>query len=249
MPLRALKVALPAPLLLAALAAADGLVAHASGVATGAASLASTTYSVVPSSRSVVVAAQRVGGSQGRLSVSYTTVEDSALAGTHFVPVSGILTWADGDAADKSIVIPIAAGEFDSGAKSFAVQLGSLDGAGVGVRDRASVSIVTGAPSGVFKSVREFVSCNEEVDESTQLQQALLSAAHDAFTLVIDCPVRFHTGAAAQLSIAVPEGVTLSFQGAGEFLVLSNGVPALTIDDPSGKPTDANFLDWRMTDL
>jgi hypothetical protein len=43
--------------------------------------------------------------------------------------------------------------------------------------------------------------------------------------------------------------VTLSFQGAGEFLVADNGVPALTIADPEQKPWDATFLDWNVTDL
>jgi hypothetical protein len=81
------------------------------------------------------------------------------------------------------------------------------------------------------------------VDESTQLSQALMSAANNAFTLIVDCPVRFHTGTAASSSIAVPDGVTIQFTGAGEFLAVSNGPPALTV----AHPTLVTFLDWNLT--
>jgi hypothetical protein len=77
------------------------------------------------------------------------------------------------------------------------------------------------------------------------LEQALRSAADNAFTLVVDCPVRFHTGSAAQRSIEVPDGVTLSFRDAGEFLIADNGTPALTVAESS----DVTFLDWHITDL
>jgi hypothetical protein len=108
----------------------------------------------------------------------------------------------------------------------------------------AVVNIVGGTPT-VTKSIRAWVSCSETIDESLQLEQALLSAANNAFTLLVDCPVRFHTGTAATRSIAVPDGVTIAFQGAGEFLVVSSGPPALTV----AHPADVTFFDWNVTYL
>lgn len=46
---------------------------------------------------------QRVGGTDGEVSVSYNTVEGTALAGIHFTAYSGTLTWADGDGSSKYI--------------------------------------------------------------------------------------------------------------------------------------------------
>jgi hypothetical protein len=57
-----------------------------------------------------------------------------------------------------------------------------------------------------------------------------VAAAGDAFVLQVDCPVRFHTGAAASGSINVPDGVTIRFTGSGEFLTGNGGPPALAID-------------------
>ena len=225
-------------------------VARATSVAAkGDVSLSHSNYSVADSAGSITLTAQRFGGTQGALSVSYRTIDETAVAGAQFTAATGTLTWANGDGADKSITIPISNSETFTGIKYFGVQLNAGPGTKLGSHTSATVNIVGGASSTSTKSIRDFVSCDEEVDESAQLEQALLSAANNAFTLVIDCPVRFHTGTEARRSIAVPEGVTLSFQGAGEFLVADNGVPALTIADPEQKPSDANFLDWNITDL
>ncbi len=114
----------------------------------------------------------------------------------------------------------------------------------LGTRTSAVVTIV-GSTTTVTKSIRAWVSCNETIDESLQLEQALLSAANNAFTLLVDCPVRFHTGTASLTSIPVPDGVTIAFQGAGEFLIVSNGPPALTV----AHPAEVTFLDWNLTYL
>ena len=97
----------------------------------------------------------------------------------------------------------------------------------------------------VKKSIKEWVSCSETIDESAQLASALQAAANNAFTLVVDCPVRLHTGTASKSSIAVPDGVTIEFEGAGEFLAASDGPPALTVANPS----EVTFINWNYTFL
>jgi hypothetical protein len=75
------------------------------------------------------------------------------------------------------------------------------------------------------------VSCSEAIDETNQLAAAIVAAAGDAFVLQVDCPVRFHTGAAASGSINVPDGVTIRFAGSGEFLTGNgSGPPALAVE-------------------
>jgi hypothetical protein len=89
------------------------------------------------------------------------------------------------------------------------------------------------------------VTCDPSIDESAQLEAAIDAAANNAFNLVIDCPVRFHTGTAWTRSIPVPDGVTISFSGAGEFLIVDGGPPALLI----AHPELVSFFDWNITAL
>ena len=114
-----------------------------------------------------------------------------------------------------------------------------------GATSTLSGGVTPPPPIPVNKSIRQWVSCNDQLDESDQLQQALSAAANNAFTLLIDCPVRFHTGAAALASITVPDGVTIAFEGAGEFLIVTDGPPALTLPNPS----QVHFINWKVAYL
>jgi hypothetical protein len=210
----------------------------------GAVSLSTSTYSVSEIGGSVTLIAERNGGTHGAISVSYKTLNETAVAGAQYTAKTGTLTWADGDASHKTFTIPILDTKAFSGTKYFAVRLTAGASTLLGSHSSANVDIVGGTPT-VTKSIRAWVSCSETIDESLQLEQALLSAANNAFTLLVDCPVRFHTGAASLKSIAVPDGVTISFAGAGEFLIVSNGPPALTV----AHPAEVTFHDWNLTYL
>jgi hypothetical protein len=216
----------------------------ASALVNGAVSLSAPTYSVAETGGSITLTALRNGGTVGAISVSYTTVSETAIAGAQFTAKTGTLTWASGDGASKTFTIPILDTKPFTGTKWFAVRLTAGTGTILGTHTSAYVNIVGGTTT-VTKSIRAWVSCNETIDESVQLEQALLSAANNAFTLLVDCPVRFHTGTAALTSIAVPDGVTISFEGAGEFLIVSNGPPALTV----AHPAQVSFFNWNVTYL
>jgi hypothetical protein len=210
----------------------------------GAVSLSASSYNVSETGGSVTLIAERNGGTHGAISVSYKTVNETAVAGAQFTAETHTLTWADGDGSHKTFTIPILDTKTFSGKKYFAVRLTAGTSTMLGSPTSAVVNIVGGTPT-VTKSIRAWVSCSETIDESLQLEQALLSAANNAFTLLVDCPVRFHTGTAATRSIAVPDGVTIAFQGAGEFLVVSSGPPALTV----AHPADVTFFDGNVTYL
>ena len=100
-----------------------------------------------------IVAVRRMGGSTGGISVAYAaqaTGSDRfhAVAGQDFTAVSGTLAWADGDAEEKQLVVPIAP---DDGileeTEQFAVELSDVQGgAGLGTRE-TTLFIASDIPS------------------------------------------------------------------------------------------------------
>jgi len=65
--------------------------------------------------KTAVMTVRRTGGAAGAVSVAYHTADykaadaPSAISGTDYTPVSGRLTWADGDRSDRQITVPIIA--------------------------------------------------------------------------------------------------------------------------------------------
>ncbi len=213
----------------------------------GAVSLSESTYTVSQAAGSATVTAVRKGGTHGAISVSYVYYVDSAIAGQEIAPESGKLDWADGDASNKTFEIPVSTAKAFTGTEKVVVRLTAGPNTILGAHTSATVDIVGGGGSAppVSKSIRGWVSCNESIDESTQLEVAIAAAANNAFILLIDCPVRFHTGAASTRSIPVPDGVTISFSGAGEFLIADSGPAALMVANPAR----VTFLDWNVAGL
>jgi uncharacterized delta-60 repeat protein len=69
----------------------------------------STAGQVTERSGQALVRVFRHGGAAGPVAVSYSTVSATATADDDFTPVSGVLTWDDGDDSIKLISIPIVA--------------------------------------------------------------------------------------------------------------------------------------------
>jgi hypothetical protein len=69
----------------------------------GCASLSSASYNTVESagSASFRIGVDRISGSNGPLSVNYSTVDFTALSGTNYTKTTGTLSWTDGDSAMK----------------------------------------------------------------------------------------------------------------------------------------------------
>jgi uncharacterized delta-60 repeat protein len=99
-----------------------------------------------------VVRVGRSGGSTGAVSVRYDTAAVSAQAGSDFAAATGRLDWADGDASERSITVPIAPGDASvEPPEQFTVVISqSGGGAGLGL-SAASVTIRgDGYPYGVL---------------------------------------------------------------------------------------------------
>ncbi len=219
--------------------------AHAASVPmNGDIGLTDSTYTVAEAAGTVTITATRSGGTTGPLQVAYTTVDSSAVSGKDYTATSGTLTWADGDGANKSFTVPVA-NTNTTGTKAFYIRLQAVGSTLMGNHTSATVDIVASSSEAApttTKSIKQWVSCNEGVDETAQFKSALAAAANNAFTLVIDCPVRFHTGSAGGSPVAVPNGVTMSFTGSGELLTAGTG---LTVADLQ----EVTFIDFKLTAL
>jgi len=73
----------------------------------GAFKFASATVSVGEGAGHATIVVERSGGQDGAVSVQYATADGSGKAGVDYTAASGTLTWAAGDEANKSFVVPV----------------------------------------------------------------------------------------------------------------------------------------------
>jgi len=101
------------------------------------------TYNVGEGNGSASVTVSRTDGSTGPVSVAYTTAADgSATEGADYTFTSGVLNWADGDAANKSFNLPIIDDTDVEGSETANLSLSNPDGgATLGTRNTATLSI------------------------------------------------------------------------------------------------------------
>ncbi len=105
----------------------------------------------------------------------------------------------------------------------------------------------SGAPNttiaaGATRSIRDFTDCDGRSDDTQGLQAAFTAAAHNAFTLVIDCPVSLHIADDIARPIFVDSGTRVQFSRGGQLVVDNSGIPAFVIANSS----DVHFLGWRI---
>jgi Calx-beta domain len=108
----------------------------------GSLQLGAASYVVAQNTGGLTVSANRTGGSSGAVSVGYATTNGTAVAGTDFTAATGLLQWADGDAAAKSFSIPISNATPFTNSKTFTVALTNAgSGAAVATPNSATVTI------------------------------------------------------------------------------------------------------------
>ena len=102
----------------------------------------------------VVVKVRRTGGKSGSVSVEYEMVSDGALntSDEDYGKEAGTLTWSDGDASEREIVVPIHAdSDGPEEYEAFQIQLGDPQGgAGLGKKNEVVSILPDGAPGGQF---------------------------------------------------------------------------------------------------
>ena len=97
------------------------------------------------------IAVNRRGGSGGAASVRCTTVNGTAVAGTDFTAIDKVVTWANGDMADKSCAATISDATPFTGRKTFYVRLSSASGAPLGTQSQTAVTIYGNKDAGQCK--------------------------------------------------------------------------------------------------
>src|SRR3954470_2028642 len=93
--------------------------------ALGTVQLKATPASVAEGAGSVDIVVMRSGGSTGAVSVAVTTEAGTAIAGQDFTATSTTVQFADGDAADKIVGIPLVNDGVTEGTETFKVSMTS----------------------------------------------------------------------------------------------------------------------------
>jgi hypothetical protein len=128
--------------------------------------------------KTAVMTVRRTGGAAGAVSVAYQTADykgtdaTSAISGTDYTPMSGRLTWADGDRSDRQITVPIitdvAQGKVEE-AERFNVTLSDAKGGTeIGTQDGVVEIAADGDPVGQFGFAVSALSVSE-ADGSVQV--------------------------------------------------------------------------------
>ncbi|HJQ36660.1 MAG TPA: DUF3500 domain-containing protein [Thermoanaerobaculia bacterium] len=108
----------------------------------GTLSFSSPAFAVSEGAGSASIEVQRTGGSDGAVSVAYAVTGGTALDGTDFQSVSGVLNWNDGDAAGKTFTIPIVNNAVIGNSKTVIVTLsGPTGGAVLGTNTLTTLTI------------------------------------------------------------------------------------------------------------
>jgi uncharacterized delta-60 repeat protein len=111
--------------------------------------LSATTYSVNEDTASMTINVTRTGGSAGAASIHYATTNGTAIgaatctAGKDYQTMTGTLSWADGDMADKSFTVPICNDAIFEGNEHLKLTLSNVTGSAIlGTPSSAMLTIV-----------------------------------------------------------------------------------------------------------
>jgi hypothetical protein len=110
--------------------------------AAGALEFLAAEYTFAENAGNASVIVVRVGGSAGSVSANWSTFPGSATAGSDYTHSMGMVSWSDGDAAPKTIAVPLLDDAVFEGEETFGVALTNVTGgASLGVRATAAVRL------------------------------------------------------------------------------------------------------------
>jgi hypothetical protein len=98
------------------------------------------------------------------------------------------------------------------------------------------------AAAGSEQSIKRWATCDGQVDDTAATAKAFAAARHNAFTLIVDCPVRLHVGSDITRSLFIDDGTHVTFSGGGKFIVDNVFQPAFVIANSS----DINLTNWDV---
>lgn len=91
-------------------------------------SLTSTRIDVDEQAGMATLSLIRTGSDQGAVSVNWATADDTATAGTDYLPSGGTVNWAHGDLTEKTVSVPIIGDFLTEGTERFLVNFSGVSG-------------------------------------------------------------------------------------------------------------------------
>ena len=178
----------------------------------GAIKLSSAVYSLGETGLAVTITAVRIGGS-GAAGGQYSTEDGTATAADDYEPVTGTLSWAEGDRTNKSFTVPIANDTLDEMNETFTVKLTALpDDAILGSPASGTVTIV-----------------DEDPAPTVQFNQLKTSRVESSTTAVLNVTLSGASGKTVTVKYATADGTAV----AGSDYIASSGIltfsPGVTI--------------------
>ena len=105
-------------------------------------------YTIAQTANSVTLTVDRTGGTAGIARVHYATQDGTAVSNVDYMPTFGVLTWADGDSAPKSITVAILNSGSSTQGLAFGVKLFRPRDANLASARTATVNITTATSAG-----------------------------------------------------------------------------------------------------
>ncbi|SEH06758.1 Calx-beta domain-containing protein [Candidatus Venteria ishoeyi] len=121
-------------------------------------------YQVYEASGQAVIHVVRVNGADGAAAVSYASRDADAVANSDYTPVSGALSWADGDATSRTITVPLLSDGIPEDSEHFWVELSNVSGATLGSHREAYIDI---SDNDALTDSVQFTQNEAQVNEST----------------------------------------------------------------------------------
>ncbi len=135
----------------------------------GSIGFTATSFTVNETQGTATVSVTRTGGSGGAVSASFSTANDTAIAGQDYVAVvAQTVSWADGETGAKSVSIGIINDTLVEANETVALQLSNVSGGASLADSAATLTIVSDdvAVPGTISFVNSAVSVNEGVGEA-----------------------------------------------------------------------------------
>jgi len=130
-------------------------IAGDASAAVGNVQLSAATYSVGQAAGTLMLTVNRSGGSNGAVSVMYSTTNGTAVSGTDYTSANGTLNWADGDTAAKTFTVAVSNANPFVGNKSFTVNL-STPSAGATISSPGSAAVTINGDGTKGSSTSDF---------------------------------------------------------------------------------------------
>jgi hypothetical protein len=198
----------------------------------GALQFTSSNYSVAETELQATITITRSGGVSGTVTVHYNTSGGTAIVGQDYTPVSGTLTFNNGETGPKGFTVPLADDSQADGDKTVNLSLSNpTGGATLGQPGAASLTIVDSDAAGQLRFTLSSFNVNEA--EGNAIINVTRSGGVSG-TVMVDYATG--GGTASPGSDYMPVSGTLTFNH-GQAGSKSFTVPLLNDDKPEGPKT------------